>query len=162
MKNTMVSLLLGLLVLGCAHQHAGVADTQPGPMIDPGTPVARPPVASPGPSFRERMAARMAGQNPYQVQAEIELKRQQQAYLHTLTELNRLKAHQALNQRTNVLQLGMAAEQVKAVWGNPLQTQFIADKTIWQYSLNQTYRPPMYYYLIFDGSPLSLKGWYTD
>jgi hypothetical protein len=28
MKNTMASLLLGLLVLGCAHQNAGVADTQ--------------------------------------------------------------------------------------------------------------------------------------
>jgi hypothetical protein len=158
MKNTMVSLLLGLLVLGCAHQHAGVADTQPGPMIDPGTPVPR----RPGPSYSESLTAFMTGQNPYQVQAEIELKRQQQAYLHTLTELNRLKAHQALNQRTNVLQLGMAAEQVKAVWGNPIQTQFIADKTIWQYALNQTNRPPMYYYLIFDGNPLSLKGWYTD
>ena len=108
------------------------------------------------------MAAFATGQNPYLVQSEIELKRQQQAYLNTLTELNRLKALQAVNQRTNVLQPGMTGDQVRAVLGNPLQTQFIADKTIWQYSLSQTDRPPIAYYLIFTGNPPSLQVWYTD
>jgi hypothetical protein len=60
----------------------------------------------------------------------------------------------------------MTQAQVTAVWGNPLQTQVIADKTIWKYTLKQTDKspiaPPIAYYLIFAGDPPSLKGWYTD
>jgi hypothetical protein len=64
--------------------------------------------------------------------------------------------------RTNFLQPGMSPTQVKAVMGEPLQTQFVAERVVWQYTLHQSYRGYRPHYLIFEGEPLRLTSWFPE
>ena len=51
--------------------------------------------------------------------------------------------------KTNQLELGMSASEVKNTLGEPSQTQFIADKWVWNYSLHQYWKGFVPYDLFF-------------
>lgn len=63
---------------------------------------------------------------------------------------------------TNKLTPGMTAEQVKALVGEPTQTQFIANKLVWNYSLHQPWKGFIPYYLVFSKENPVLESWYAD
>lgn len=64
--------------------------------------------------------------------------------------------------KTNQLAPGMTPDEVKAVLGDPSQTQFIADKWIWKYSLQQPWKGYIPYYMVFTGKPAVLQEWLAD
>ena len=51
---------------------------------------------------------------------------------------------------------------VKNILGSPSQTQFIAEKWVWKYSLHQVWKGFVPYYLIFGKDDNKLKSWYAD
>jgi|RhiMetdeSRZDD1v2_1073273.scaffolds.fasta_scaffold504163_2 hypothetical protein len=63
---------------------------------------------------------------------------------------------------TNQLSPGMRPEQVKAVLGDPSQTQFIANKWVWNYSLLEPWKGFIPYYLVFSKENPTLESWYAD
>lgn len=63
--------------------------------------------------------------------------------------------------RTNDLAPGMSAAEVRKVMGAPSQTQFVADRIVWKYSLHQPWVGYVPYYVVFDGSQ-HLQSWYAD
>jgi hypothetical protein len=63
---------------------------------------------------------------------------------------------------TNQLCPGMPHEQVKAILGDPSQTQFIADKWVWRYSLHEPWKGFVPHYLIFSKGNPTLDSWYAD
>ena len=64
--------------------------------------------------------------------------------------------------KTNQLMPGMNANNVKNILGSPSQTQFIAEKWVWKYSLHQVWKGFVPYYLIFGKDDNKLKSWYAD
>lgn len=63
---------------------------------------------------------------------------------------------------TNQLTPGMKPDDVKALLGDPSQTQFISDKWVWKYSLHQPWKGFIPYYLVFDSQRLVLTQWYAN
>ncbi|ARV17771.1 hypothetical protein AEP_00812 [Curvibacter sp. AEP1-3] len=64
--------------------------------------------------------------------------------------------------KTNQLAPGMKSAEVKAVLGEPSQTQFISNKWIWKYSLHQTWKGFIPYYLVFNRDTQTLEQWFAD
>jgi outer membrane protein assembly factor BamE (lipoprotein component of BamABCDE complex) len=60
---------------------------------------------------------------------------------------------------TNRLTPGMSADQVRSQMGEPSQTQFIADKIVWKYSLHQPWKGFIPYYLVFNKDTQVLEQW---
>jgi hypothetical protein len=63
---------------------------------------------------------------------------------------------------TNRLAPGMAPAQVRSIMGEPAQTQFVADKWIWKYSLHQPWKGYIPYYLVFGKETQTLDGWFAN
>lgn len=63
---------------------------------------------------------------------------------------------------TNQLSPGMSPTQVRAILGEPSQTQFVADKWVWKYSLHQPWKGFIPYYLIFGRENPTLAEWFAD
>ena len=63
---------------------------------------------------------------------------------------------------TNQLNPGMSPNEVKNVMGEPSQTQFIAGKLVWKYSLHQPWKGFVPYYLIFRKEDQRLETWYAN
>ena len=64
--------------------------------------------------------------------------------------------------KTNRLTPGMKPNEVKAVLGEPLQTQFVANKWVWKYSLHEPWKGWVPYYLAFGKESKILEEWYAD
>lgn len=64
--------------------------------------------------------------------------------------------------KTNQLMPGMTLTQVQGILGDPSQTQFIAEKLIWKYSLHEPWKGWVPYYLVFDKDVRQLQAWYAD
>ena len=64
--------------------------------------------------------------------------------------------------KTNQLSPGMSPTSIKAILGEPSQTQFIGDKSIWKYSLHQDSKGHVPFYLVLDKESQSLQEWYAD
>ncbi len=64
--------------------------------------------------------------------------------------------------KTNQLSHGMSPTSIKAILGEPSQTQFIGDKSIWKYSLHQDSKGHVPFYLVLDKESQSLQEWYAD
>jgi hypothetical protein len=64
--------------------------------------------------------------------------------------------------KTNQLMPGMSAYQVKEILGEPSQTQYIADKWVWKYSLHEYWKGWVPYYLVFGKETQKLDSWYAD
>jgi hypothetical protein len=64
--------------------------------------------------------------------------------------------------KTNRLQPGMSVADVKAVLGEPSQTQFVSEKMVWKYSLHEYWKGFVPYYLVFSSEPPALERWYAD
>lgn len=64
--------------------------------------------------------------------------------------------------KTNQLTPGMTSVQVKAILGEPSQTQFIDNKWIWKYSLHEPWKGYIPYYLVFGLESKTLERWYAD
>jgi hypothetical protein len=64
--------------------------------------------------------------------------------------------------RTNQLAPDMSPNEVKALLGEPTQTQFSANKWVWEYSLHQYWKGWIPYYLVFDNTTQKLETWYAD
>lgn len=63
---------------------------------------------------------------------------------------------------TNQLAPGMSAAQVRSQMGEPSQTQFVADKWVWKYSLHQPWKGFIPYYLVFGKDSQQLEGWVAN
>ena len=64
--------------------------------------------------------------------------------------------------KTNLLVPGMSVDEVKNILGEPSQTQFVADKWVWRYSLHQYWKGYVPYYLIFGKENKKLEEWYAN
>ena len=64
--------------------------------------------------------------------------------------------------RTNDLYPGMTQDQVRKVMGKPKQTEFVADKWVWKYTLQQPWVGYIPYYLAFDKETRTLESWFAD
>ncbi len=64
--------------------------------------------------------------------------------------------------KTNQLAPGMKPAEVKAILGDPSQTQFVADNWVWKYSLHEYWKGYVPYYLVFTREPQTLQRWYSD
>jgi hypothetical protein len=63
---------------------------------------------------------------------------------------------------TNRLAPGMSGAQVQNIMGPPSQTQFVADKWVWKYSLHQPWKGFVPYYLVFNKDSQALEGWVAN
>ena len=64
--------------------------------------------------------------------------------------------------KTNQLTPGMSPSEVKSVLGEASQTQFIANKWVWKYSLHQYWKGWVPYYLVFGKESQKLEAWYAN
>ena len=64
--------------------------------------------------------------------------------------------------KTNQLSPGMKSDQVKAVLGEPSQTQFVSDKWVWKYSLHELWKGFIPYYMVFGRDTQILEQWFAD
>jgi hypothetical protein len=64
--------------------------------------------------------------------------------------------------KTNHLVPGMSPNEVKSVLGEPSQTQFVANKWVWKYSLHQYWKGWVPYYLVFEKETQKLEAWYAN
>ncbi len=64
--------------------------------------------------------------------------------------------------KTNQLALSMKPAEVKAILGDPSQTQFVSDKWVCQYSLHEYWKGYVPYYLVFSHESPTLRSWYPD
>jgi hypothetical protein len=64
--------------------------------------------------------------------------------------------------KTNQLAPGMPPSEVKAILGDPSQTQFISDMWVWKYSLHEAWKGYIPYYLVFTREPPTLQRWFAD
>jgi len=64
--------------------------------------------------------------------------------------------------KTNQLMPGMTPNQVKEILGEPSQTQFVADKWVWKYSLHEYWKGWVPYYLVFGKEGKKLDSWYAN
>jgi len=56
----------------------------------------------------------------------------------------------------------MKPAEVKAILGDPSQTQFVSDKWVCQYSLHEYWKGYVPYYLVFSHESPTLRSWYPD
>jgi len=56
----------------------------------------------------------------------------------------------------------MTQSQVKAIMGEPTQTQFVSNKWVWKYSLHQAWKGFVPYYLVFGKDSQVLEQWFAD
>ena len=63
---------------------------------------------------------------------------------------------------TNQLSPGMSPARVRDIMGEPSQTQFVANKWVWKYSLHQPWKGFIPYYLFFGSESQALEGWVAD
>jgi hypothetical protein len=64
--------------------------------------------------------------------------------------------------KTQQLTPGMHPEQVRALLGDPTQTQFLDNKLVWRYQLHDTTRDWVPYYLVFNSQTQELEGWFVN
>ena len=64
--------------------------------------------------------------------------------------------------KTNQLSPGMKTAEVKAVLGEPSQTQFVSNKWVWKYSLHEPWKGFIPYYMVFDRDSQALEQWFAD
>ena len=64
--------------------------------------------------------------------------------------------------QTNQLAPGMKSAGVRTVLGDPSQTQFISNKWVWKYSLNEPWKGFIPYYVVFGRDTQLLEQWFTD
>lgn len=64
--------------------------------------------------------------------------------------------------KTNQLAPGMKPAEVKTILGEPSQTQFIANKWVWKYSLQEPWKGWIPYYLVFNRDSQVLEQWFAD
>ena|SRR5437588_230182 len=64
--------------------------------------------------------------------------------------------------KTNQLAPGMGAADVRAVLGEPSQTQFVSNKWVWKYSLHEPWKGFVPYYLVFGRESQRLEEWFAD
>ena len=64
--------------------------------------------------------------------------------------------------KTNELAPGMKAAEVKAVLGEPSQTQFVSNKWVWKYSLHEPWKGFISYYMVFGRESQALEQWFAD
>jgi len=64
--------------------------------------------------------------------------------------------------KTNQLSPGMQPHQVRESMGDPSQTQFIANKWVWKYSLHEPWKGFIPYYLVFSKENPTLESWYAN
>lgn len=64
--------------------------------------------------------------------------------------------------KTNQLMPGMTPSQVKEILGEPSQSQFVADKWVWKYSLHEYWKGWIPYYLVFGKESQKLDSWYAN
>jgi hypothetical protein len=64
--------------------------------------------------------------------------------------------------KTNQLSPGMKPAEVRTVLGEPSQTQFISDKWVWKYSLHETWKGFIPYYMVFNRESQTLERWFAD
>lgn len=65
-------------------------------------------------------------------------------------------------QKTNQLVPGMKPQEVKAVLGEPSQSQFIGDQWVWKYYLHQSWKGFVPFYLVFSRSNPTLHQWFAN
>lgn len=66
-------------------------------------------------------------------------------------------------EKTNSLAPGMTTEEVRAVLGEPSQSQFADGQLVWKYSLHQYWKGYVPYYLVFNAEkPPTLRGWFAN
>ena len=63
--------------------------------------------------------------------------------------------------KTNQLSPGMNSAEVKAVLGEPSQTQFISDKWVWKYSLHEPWKGFIPFYMVFGQESKTLERWFA-
>ena len=64
--------------------------------------------------------------------------------------------------KTNQLAPGMSPSEVVSILGEASQTQFIANKWIWKYSLHEYWKGWVPYYLVFGKESKKLESWYAN
>lgn len=64
--------------------------------------------------------------------------------------------------KTSQLLPGMSPAEVKSTLGEPSQTQFVADKWVWKYSLHEYWKGWVPYYLVFESETQKLEAWHAD
>jgi len=64
--------------------------------------------------------------------------------------------------KTNQLAPGMGTADVRAVLGEPSQTQFVSNKWVWKYSLHEPWKGFVPYYLVFGRESQKLEEWFAD
>ncbi len=64
--------------------------------------------------------------------------------------------------KTNQLIPGMSPNEVKILLGEPSQSQFVAEKWVWKYSLHEYWKGFVPYYLVFSKDNPTLRQWYAD
>jgi len=64
--------------------------------------------------------------------------------------------------KTNQLSPGMKPAEVRAVLGEPSQTQFVANKWVWKYSLHEPWKGFIPYYMVFGRNSQALEQWFAD
>lgn len=60
------------------------------------------------------------------------------------------------------LRIGMSAAEVRAVLGDPGQSQAVVGGELWRYSLHQWWVGWVPHYLLFAGEPARLQDWAAD
>jgi hypothetical protein len=56
----------------------------------------------------------------------------------------------------------MKPAAVKAILGDPSQTQFVSDKWVWKHSLHEYWKRYVPYYLVFTRESPTLQSWYAN
>ena len=65
-------------------------------------------------------------------------------------------------EKTIELAPNMSTDEVRNILGTPSQTDFIANKWIWKYSLHQYFKGYVPYYLVFGKDSQKLEEWYAN
>jgi outer membrane protein assembly factor BamE (lipoprotein component of BamABCDE complex) len=64
--------------------------------------------------------------------------------------------------KTNQLAPGMKPLEVRAILGEPSQTQFSSNRWVWKYTLHEPWKGFIPYYLVFGQESQKLEQWYAD
>jgi len=65
-------------------------------------------------------------------------------------------------EKTRQLAPGMKMAEVRALLGDPSQTQFVSNKLVWKYSLHEYGKGFVPYYLEFGRKSMTLERWFAD
>lgn len=64
--------------------------------------------------------------------------------------------------KTNQLSPGMTTAEVRSIFGEPSQTQFVSNKWVWKYSLHEPWKGFIPYFMVFGRDSQALEEWYAD